>query len=179
MRRGAIRPVQPVWWLAPSSPTGVSVKILMERREVTPVPILAELHEQCPGAFRKIGTPAFQSPRFCPVITSRARLHVCCRCSRTGERYLWRTSLHPKPEAASECISVLALTAALGHFLELLHIATAENNIVGLESCGQAFNNIYDVFAPFVLPVLLQTSNTDVVFVRRLAIRKMTKLHGL
>ena len=87
--------------------------------------------------------------------------------------------LHPEPEAACKCISIVALTAALGHFLKLLDIAPAENDVVRLEGCCQAFNNIKDIFAPFVLTVPLQTSKADVVLVGSLAIGKVAELHGL
>src|SRR5215471_18141461 len=95
-------------------------------------------------------------------------------------RYLWRRpSLHPKSKAPDECISVVARTTTLGHFLEFLDIATAENDVLGLEGCAQPLNNVDDVFPPFVLAVLLQTAKADVVLVRSLAIRKMAKLHRL
>ena len=58
-----------------------------------------------------------------------------------AERYLHcqhscRSCFRPQPEAAHECISVVAWTAALRQLLELLHVAPAKNNVVGLEGCG-------------------------------------------
>jgi|SRR6516162_1864931 len=55
-----------------------------------------------------------------------------------AERYLhcqhsYGSCFRPQPEAAYECVSVVAWTAALGQFLELLHVAPAKNNVVGLE----------------------------------------------
>ncbi len=89
------------------------------------------------------------------------------------------SSFHLKPEAACKCISVVALTAALGQLLEFLHVAAAENDVVGLEGGGEALNDVKDIFLPLVLSEFLQPAKPDVVLVRRLAIGKMTELHGL
>ena len=92
-------------------------------------------------------------------------------------RTRFRLRATPHPESAEEGVVVVAEPAARRQFLEVPVVAAAQDDVVRAERCGQAFDDILDRLAPFLLAESLDRTHADVVLVRGLAIRKVCQFH--
>jgi len=87
--------------------------------------------------------------------------------------------LLPEFESPRESISVVPYPAMRRNFFQLPDIASAQYHVVGFKSGDHASHDIFHVAPPLLLPVFLQSSESDVALVRSLLVRQMTEFHRL
>src|SRR5580693_3076402 len=71
----------------------------------------------------------------------------------------------PEPIAALERVGVVAPARALGETLEQLHVAAAQDQILGLQRGLEAGHHVEDVPAPLSLAAAFEPAQADVVLV--------------
>src|SRR5665213_3115502 len=93
--------------------------------------------------------------------------------SRTGGAF-------PKPEAAGERVSVGATAGTRRKILELLDVAAAQDDILGLQGEFKKLRDLEDLAPPPLLAEPLETAPAEVVLVGlSLLIREMRQFQGL
>ena len=92
---------------------------------------------------------------------------------------LFLGSVLPKPESAQKSVGVVAGAAALRQFLQLSHVAPAQDHVVGFKRRDKTGHDIGDMFLPLVDAPAVQTSLSDKMFIGRTLVRQMAELHWL
>src|SRR6266567_5496554 len=89
------------------------------------------------------------------------------------------TLVFPEAKSANERIGFVASAATRGKLFQVVDVATAEHDILGLEGCDQARDHVRDILAPFLLAVPVQSATADIVLVGCFPVGKVAQLHGL
>src|SRR3954470_440854 len=87
--------------------------------------------------------------------------------------------MFPEAKSSDKCVGIVARAAALRQFIELLYVASAQDDIVWFERSDQSSYHLRDIPSPPPFAPPLQSSLTNVVFVRVLPIGKVTEFHRL
>src|SRR5262249_50904233 len=85
--------------------------------------------------------------------------------------------LLPETKTSHKSVGVIAGSATGRQLFEILDIAAAEDDVIGLQGSDQLCNHLGDVLPPFLLTSLIQTTLADVVLKGALFVGKMRQLH--
>src|SRR5207253_2136218 len=83
----------------------------------------------------------------------------------------------PKAKSPNECVGVVDRAATRRQLFQLLDVASTEDDFVRFDRSNQALHDIGHITSPFLLAVLFQSSNPDVIFKGGLLIRQVAQLH--
>ena len=97
----------------------------------------------------------------------------------SGSGFPFCVSLLPQPKPSEERIGVVAGPATGRELFQFLHVASAQNDVVGFEGGDQAAHHVRDIAPPFLLALLLQSPNAHVILVGALLVRQMAQFHRL
>ena len=89
------------------------------------------------------------------------------------------SGVFPEAESSDKGIGVIAGAAAWRQFLELFHVASAQNHVFGFERGRQIGDNLRDIALPLSLSGALQASLSDVFFIGVPFVRQVAEFHRL
>src|SRR5271167_130494 len=87
--------------------------------------------------------------------------------------------LPPEAEAAEKGIGIVSQTAARRKLFQLFGIATAKNDIIGLQGSGQTLHDVGNFTAPFLFSAFLETTQSNIVLIGALLIWEVAEFHGI
>src|SRR5262245_33079830 len=70
----------------------------------------------------------------------------------------------PEPETANNRLGIVAQPATWWKCLQILHIATPKDHVIGLKRGNQTLDNILDIAQPLIDAVFLQRTPPHIIF---------------
>ena len=84
----------------------------------------------------------------------------------------------PQPESSEKRIGVAAQATTRRQLSQLLRVASAEHNVIGIENIDQAAHCIDDMFDPFFFAQPLQSPVSHMVLIGPSLVGEVTQFHG-